>query len=67
GLNTRARDVLAGDVIHMKHAKHLVHVGLMLDTRHFIHVAVGQDSVIERIDNSVWRSRIQGLYRWTKR
>jgi cell wall-associated NlpC family hydrolase len=66
-LNTRASGVAAGDVVHLKHAEHLVHVGLMLDSRHFIHVAMDQTSVITRVDDMIWRHRIEGFFRWTKR
>ena len=60
------KDVQPGDVVHLAHAQHLAHVGLMLDNRCFLHVVANQDSCIERLDSKVWLNRIKGFYRWQR-
>jgi len=40
-----------------------LHVGVMVDARNVLHVERGTDSIVERIDNTRLRSRIEGFYR----
>lgn len=40
-----------------------IHVGIMLDALHVLHIERGKGSVVERIDNARLRSRIEGFYR----
>jgi len=55
---------IQGDIIWLKHKSHVVHMGMMLDTRKFIHVSATTDSIISRADHFIWKNKILGYYRW---
>ncbi|MFS1865172.1 NlpC/P60 family protein [Vibrio breoganii] len=40
------------------------HCGVMISNRQFIHVLQGRRSVIEDVENRIWKKRIEGFYRW---
>lgn len=40
-----------------------VHVGLMIDSRRFLHCEKKIGTVIEMIDSAVWKRRLDGVYR----
>jgi probable lipoprotein NlpC len=42
------------------------HVGLYIGNNKFIHVLENFPSYIEKLDNSVWKSRLYGAMRWLK-
>jgi cell wall-associated NlpC family hydrolase len=40
------------------------HVGVMVDTGHFLHAMEGVGPSLERLKNPRWRPRVVGFYRW---
>jgi len=47
------------------HPKFVTHIGVVLeDCRHFIHILKKKFVVIERLDLSQWRKRLDGFYRF---
>jgi cell wall-associated NlpC family hydrolase len=41
------------------------HVGVMVDTKRFLHVQEKTRVCVERIDSDMWKRRVMGFYRWT--
>ncbi|MGH9887417.1 MAG: C40 family peptidase [bacterium] len=54
----------AGDVVLLRIFKDPVHVGVYLDGHRVLHVRKGTNACIQRLDDSFWRSRIEGFYRY---
>lgn len=42
------------------------HIGVVVDSTHFIHVREGRDSVIESLENAKWSKRIVGFYNYSE-
>ncbi len=63
-LEKKVIGIQTGDVIWLRHRSHVVHMGLMLDARRFIHVSMSTDSVISQVDHILWKNRVVGFYRW---
>lgn len=40
-----------------------VHIGICIDSEHFIHAAEGDSARIERLSSPIWTKRIEGFYR----
>jgi len=53
----------AGDVLLMRFFGHPVHVGILIDKRRMIHVLKGRNTCLQKIDQTMWQSRILGTYR----
>lgn len=41
------------------------HVGVMVDSTHFIHIREGLDSVIEDVTHNKWKKRVVGFYKYS--
>ena len=54
----------ASDVVCLTLAGQPLHTGLVLERGRFLHVLPRTTSRIDRLDGIVWRSRIEGFYRW---
>lgn len=52
-------------VVVFKMGHHCSHVGVMLDSIHFIHAMKGRQSCVERIDKAQWQKRVDGYYCWS--
>lgn len=53
-----------GDVAVFRVWGGLNHVGVVTEPGRFLHIRVGRDAVVERLDSSTWRKRIEGIYRY---
>jgi hypothetical protein len=42
------------------------HIGIVVDSSHFIHVREGRDSVIESLESGKWSKRIVGFYKYSE-
>jgi len=42
----------------------ITHIGVVIDKRRFIHVRKNAGVCVERLDNKVWKRRIEGFYRY---
>lgn len=55
-----------GDVVLLRIKGLPVHVGVMVDKGVMLHAERGIDSVVERVENSLWRNRVEGFYHYGK-
>jgi len=79
--NTRIQDLFAqykegwetidqpseGDVVLFRMMGIESHIGIVIDSSHFLHVREGRDSVIESFDNAKWSKRITGFFKYTEK
>ena len=42
----------------------ITHIGVVIDKRRFIHVRKQSGVAVERLDNRIWKKRIEGFYRY---
>ena len=54
---------IPGAVVVMKIAGEPMHVGLVLDDQHFLHVWSRRAACVERLASPEWVKRIEGFYR----
>ena len=55
----------AYDVILFSIAPRFIsHIGLVLDSRRFLHTMLGRNACIEYYDKIPWKNRVRGFYRW---
>lgn len=57
----RVDDPQPGDVVLLYYMGNPVHIGIVVDKRHFLHAKVGASSHI--INDWKWRNKIEGYYR----
>lgn len=60
----RVDDPQPGDVVVFRVWGGLQHVGVVTEPGFFLHVRTGRTATVERLDGSVWRNRIEGIYRY---
>lgn len=56
----------SGDVVVLRILGAESHVGLITEPGFFLHIRSGADSVIERLDGTMWRKRVAGIYRYSE-
>lgn len=47
------------------HPKYVTHIGIMIDSKCFIHIMKKRQVCIEKIDNIFWKKKLDGFYRYT--
>ena len=60
----RVDDPQPGDVVVFRVWGGLQHVGVVTEPGKFLHVRAGRTATVERLDGSVWRNRVEGIYRY---
>jgi cell wall-associated NlpC family hydrolase len=55
-----------GDLVLFRIIDRPCHVGVMVDTGHFLHAMEGVGPSLERLKNPRWRPRVVGFYRWAR-
>ena len=60
----RVQNPKEGDVIVLKIGGIPIHVGMMIDSEKFIHVSMGINACVEKVDSIVWGNRVDGYYRY---
>jgi cell wall-associated NlpC family hydrolase len=63
----RVEDRRAGDVAQFNVLAGHVHVGVLIDRFHFLHVILDGTVVVQRLDHPYWQQRFEGFYRWKKK
>lgn len=53
-----------GDVVVFRVWGGNQHVGVVTEPGKFLHVRIGRDAVVERLDGSIWVKRVEGVYRY---
>ncbi len=53
-----------GDIVLFTIKGQAVHMGMILDDTRFIHSLKDHNSAVGRLDNPMWRTRIEGTYEW---
>lgn len=57
----------AGDIVLLRMGSVFpVHIGVMIDSRHFIHTRKDEDVTCCKISDKKWNRRIEGFYRCVK-
>jgi cell wall-associated NlpC family hydrolase len=51
------------DVVLFRFGDTQTHLGLMVDSKQFLHCEKKIGTVIERVDSAKWKSRVEGIYR----
>ena len=57
-----ATDIRPFDVALFRRGRFDAHVGVMVDSTRMLHMARGQRAVIEVLDRTSWKPRLQGYY-----
>lgn len=60
----RVEDHQPGDVVVLRMWGEATHVGVITEPGMFLHIRIGRDSVVERLDSALWARRIEGVYRY---
>lgn len=55
------------DVIVYRRGRYDDHVGILVDTGLMLHVALGQEAIVEEVAGTAWRNRIAGIHRHVAR
>ncbi len=57
----------AGDLVAIRRGRNVVHVGLMIDGKRMIHYEKENGAVVQLVDNTFLRHKVEGFYRCRQR
>jgi len=57
-------EIKKDNVVLFRIAGYIRHIGYMIDDKHFIHVLKGRNVTIESVEDTIWKNRVAGAYKW---
>jgi len=64
-ISTSKKEIKKDNVVLFRIAGYIRHIGYMIDDKHFIHVLKGRNVTIESVEDTIWKNRVAGAYKWS--